>query len=244
MSDALYVRIAPAFTPSGCGPCQFIGLSLADDGRPICLRSGRRVGHWLVAERVGLCGSSSALDLGLPDLPRRVRRRGRTPLREGCCGAPPCFRHPPRRTYYRRLPHLASACSSTASGHRAHPEGQRARRVHLGLAGRGTGRAYLASTPSAASFGFTRQAIVNDDLGALADLSAAWLSFNALCFFEAQFLVDLLVSPSAGLGPGHGRHQGPCSTSIIHNVCGGAPQRLAEVTVVCSPGSPCGGQTF
>lgn len=46
--------------------------------------------------------------------------------------------------------------------------------------------------------GFTRKAMVNDDLGALTDLSGKW--GKAAVEFEAKFLVDLLVANS-GAGP-------------------------------------------
>ena len=47
-------------------------------------------------------------------------------------------------------------------------------------------------------FGITRQALVNDDVGAFTDLSRRL--GQAAAAFEAQFLVDLLVQGS-GLGP-------------------------------------------
>ena len=47
-------------------------------------------------------------------------------------------------------------------------------------------------------FGITRQALVNDDVGAFTDLSRRL--GQAAAAFEAQFLVDLLTAQS-GLGP-------------------------------------------
>ena len=74
--------------------------------------------------------------------------------------------------------------------------------------------------------GFSRKAMINDDLGALMDMAGKW--GQASVEFEAQFLVDLLVA-NAGLGPN--MHDANALFHASHANLAGAGAVLSEVTL-------------
>lgn len=186
IGEALYARVNPRHELSEAAR-QFAGLTLPEIGRDICRRAGINVSGAsasTIITRALHTTSDFALILG--DTVNRT-------LRDAYQAAPSGLKMAARQTTARdfRLKHrlqLGEAPKLEKVGeagefkHGSMEEAEETYRVDT------FGRI----------FGISRQAIVNDDLGAFTDLSRR-LGIAAAAF-EAQFLVDLLVQ-NAGAGP-------------------------------------------
>jgi hypothetical protein len=187
MGEALYARVNPRFTPSTMAR-EFIGLSIADLARETLRRSGVSITGLAapaLIERALHTTSDFALILG--DTVGRSLRDGYQAVAGGI------------RTVARE---------TTAADFRAKT------RLMLDSAGIGLERVnehgeFKSGTMAEAAesyrletfgriFGITRQALVNDDVGAFTDLPRRL--GQAAAAFEADQLVALLEGP-AGVGP-------------------------------------------
>jgi hypothetical protein len=185
--EALHYRVQPSSQPSGQAR-QFIGMRIPDLARECLRRHGENItglgGPELVTRALH---TTSDFPLILADTV------GRT-LRESYRAAPSGIRSLARQTTAAdfRLKHRLMLDSSGVVLERVNEHGE----FKSGTMTEGE-ETYRIDT-FGKIFGITRQALVNDDLGAFTDLSRR-LGLAAASF-EAQFLVDLLVQ-GAGLGP-------------------------------------------
>lgn len=185
--EALSIRANPAMQPSAAAR-QFIGLSIPDMARE-CLRRAGAPLHGIGAAEV----VTRALHT-TSDFPQILADTvGRT-LRDAYTAAPSGIRQLARQQTapdFRKRSRLML----DALGIRLEKVGE------AGEFKRGTmveaGESYKLDT-FGRIFGITRQALINDDLGAFTDVSRRL--GQAAAIFEVQSLVDLLVS-NAGLGP-------------------------------------------
>lgn len=186
MSEALYLRINPAHTPSEPARA-YVGLSIPEMARD-CLRtrgiSTTGLSAAAVIERALHSTSDFALALG--------DTVGRT-LRETYKAAPSGIRQLGRQTTARdfRAKHRLQL-SAAPMLEKVNEAGE----FKSGTLAEAK-ESYKIDT-FGRIIGLTRQALVNDDLGAFADLSRRM--GQAAAAFEAQFLTDLLTS-GAGAGP-------------------------------------------
>lgn len=187
MSDALYCRIAPSHRPSPAA-APFIGLSCAELAREVLRRNGITVTGLTAATVITRALHSTS------DYPLLLADTMHKSLRAAYAAAPAGIRQLARETTnadFRRKSRLMLDSSGLklekVNEHGEFQSGSMAE----------AGESYKIDT-FGRIFGITRQALVNDDLGAFADLTRR-LGLAAAAF-EAQFLVDLLVSNS-GDGP-------------------------------------------
>ncbi|MCC8936873.1 HK97 family phage prohead protease [Bradyrhizobium sp. Arg68] len=185
--EALYQRIAPSATPSGPAR-QYLGLRIADLAGETLRRNGINVSG-MSAETMITRALHSTSDFALI-LADTV---GRT-LRAAYQAAPSGIRQLARETTAADF-RKKSRLQLDASGFKL------AKVNEGGEFTMGTmeeaGESYAVDSYGKI-FGISRKALVNDDLGAFADLSRRL--GQAAGAFEAQFLVDLLVAQS-GDGP-------------------------------------------
>ena len=185
--EALHHRVAPSFTPSGEAR-QFIGLRIPDIARECLTRRGENItglgGPELVTRALH---TSSDFPLILADTV------GRT-LRQSYTAAPSGVRALARQTTAQdfRTKHRLMLDSTGLSIEKVNEAGE----FKSGTLAEGE-ETYKVDT-FGRIIGISRQALVNDDVGAFTDLARRL--GQAAASFEAQFLVDLLVSNS-GLGP-------------------------------------------
>ncbi len=184
-ADALYCRINPAHTPED-GARQYVGLRLADIGRAALRARGLNT----------LGGDAEIVTRSLhttSDFPNLLSNIANKVLAAAYQAAPsgmktvckratvPDFK--PRNVLRRgELPTLEKVNEQGEFKRGSLAEGK---------------ESYSIATFGKV-FGMTRQTLINDDLGALADVSAGW--GQAAMEFENQFLCDLLTSNSGG-GP-------------------------------------------
>ncbi|MGP1394174.1 MAG: prohead protease/major capsid protein fusion protein [Inquilinaceae bacterium] len=186
IGEALYCRIDPRHQPSA--PARpYVGLSLPDIGRELLRAAGQPVtglSPSTIIERALHTTSDFALILG--------DTVGRT-LRQAYEAAPAALKSAARQTTARdfrakhRLQLSEAPTLEKVNEHGEFKSGTLAEAEEtykIGTFGR--------------IVGITRQALVNDDVGAFADLSARL--GRAAMDFESQFLVELLTT-GAGSGP-------------------------------------------
>ncbi|MCX6619991.1 MAG: HK97 family phage prohead protease [Acidobacteria bacterium] len=183
-ADALYCRINPQHRPED-GARQYVGLRMADIGRAaLRFRGMNTLGS--DAEIVTRSMTTSDFPLLLSAVANKVLAAAYQAAPSGmktvCKRATvPDFR--PRNVLRRgELPTLELVPEHGEFKHGALIEGKESYSI------RTFGKV----------FGMTRQVIINDDLGALADVAAGW--GMAAQEFENEFLCDLLTS-NAGGGP-------------------------------------------
>jgi hypothetical protein len=185
--EALYVRVTPAHQPSGPAR-QYIGLTIPSFAAECLRRSGENITGLGPAELVTRAlHTTSDFPLILADTV------GRT-LRDSYRAAPSGIRALGRQTTAQdfRTKHRLMFDSTGVTLERVNQHGE----FRSGTMAEGE-ETYKIDT-FGRIFGITRQALVNDDVGAFTDLSRRL--GQAASAFEAQFLVDLLVSQS-GTGP-------------------------------------------
>jgi hypothetical protein len=185
IGEALYTRATPGHTPSEAAR-SYVGLTMPEIARD-CLRTrGIHTTGLAPAAVIERALTTSDFPLILGDAV------GRT-LREGYRAANPAVRQLGRQTTNRDFRTKYRLQLSEAPALQRVTEG--GEYTYGGLAE--AKESYRIDT-----FGkiisISRQSIVNDDLGAFADLSRRM--GRAAAAFEAQFLVDLLTS-TAGVGP-------------------------------------------
>ena len=187
MGEALYTRIAPRHTPSGAAR-PFVGLSIPELARECLTRSGVQVYGASSASLIERAlNTTSDFALILADTVNRT-------LRASYDSATSAVRRLARETTAPdfRTKHRLMLDSSGLTLEKVNEHGE-----------------FRSGTMSEADetykidsfgriFGISRKALVNDDLGAFADVSRRL--GQAAASFEAQSLVDLLVS-NAGVGP-------------------------------------------
>jgi hypothetical protein len=187
MGEALYTRIAPSFRASPQAQ-QYIGLTIPELARECLNRAGVTalgLGADSLITRALHTTSDFALILG--DTVNRT-------LRDAYQAAPSGIRQLARQTTaadFRKKSRLMLDASGFAlekvNEHGEFKSGTLAE----------AGESYKVDSYGKI-FGITRQALVNDDLGAFSDLTRRL--GQAAAAFESQFLVDLLIAQS-GLGP-------------------------------------------
>ena len=185
--EALHMRVAPSAQPSGPAR-QFIGMTIPDLARECLRRSGESIVGLAAPELVTRAlHTTSDFALILADTV------GRT-LRESYTTAPSGVRQLARQTTASdfRAKHRLMLDSTGVTLEKVNAHGE----FRSGTLAEGE-ETYRVDT-FGRIFGVTRQALVNDDVGAFTDLSRRL--GQAAAAFEAQFLVDLLTSGS-GLGP-------------------------------------------
>lgn len=216
MGEALYLRVDPAFQPSEAARA-FVGLTLPEIGREVLKRSGI-VTHGFSADAVITRALHTTSDFSaiMGDT------IGRT-LRASYKAAPSGIRRLGRQTsvsdFRRKSRIMLDSTGVTLEKVNEHGEfksgtfEEAAESYRIDTFGR--------------IFGITRQAIVNDDLGAFTDISRRL--GQAAAAFEAQFLVGLLEG-AAGLGPVMG--DGKALFHVDHgNLAGsGATLSVASLT--------------
>jgi hypothetical protein len=186
-AEALHHRMTPSHAPSGAAR-PFIGMRVPDLARECLRRVGENVagigGPELVTRALH---TTSDFPLILADTV------GRT-LRASYTAAPSGIRTLARQTTAAdfRTKHRLMLDSSGVTLEKVNEHGE----FRSGTMAEGD-ETYKIDT-FGRIFGITRQALINDDLGAFTDLSRRL--GNAAAAFEAQFLVDLLTS-QAGTGP-------------------------------------------
>ncbi|MCA6109596.1 phage major capsid protein [Bradyrhizobium cenepequi] len=185
--EALYQRIAPSHSPSGPAR-QYIGLRIADLAGEVLRRNGitttGMTGETMITRALH---STSDFALILGDTV------GRT-LRAAYQSAPSGIRQLARETSaqdFRKKTRLQLDASGFTLA-KVNETGE----FTMGTMEE-SGESYAVDSYGKI-FGISRKALVNDDLGAFADLSRRL--GQAAGAFEAQFLVDLVVANS-GLGP-------------------------------------------
>ena len=185
--EALHHRVAPGSTPSGEAR-QFIGMRIPDLARECLTRRGETVMGLSAPELVTRAlHTTSDFPLILADTV------GRT-LRASYTAAPSGVRALARQTTAQdfRTKHRLMLDSTGLTLEKVNEAGE----FKSGTIAEGE-ETYRVDT-FGRIIGISRQALVNDDLGAFSDLAGRL--GQAAAAFEAQFLVDLLVSNS-GLGP-------------------------------------------
>ena len=185
--EALHLRTTPGFTPSGEAR-QFVGMRIPDIARECLTRRGETVMGLAAPELVTRAlHTTSDFPLILADTV------GRT-LRASYIAAPSGVRALARQTTAAdfRTKHRLMLDSTGLSLEKVNEAGE----FKSGTIAEGE-ETYKVDT-FGRIIGISRQALVNDDLGAFSDLARRL--GQAAAAFEAQFLVDLLVSNS-GLGP-------------------------------------------
>lgn len=185
--EALYTRTNPAAQPSGAAR-QFVGLTIPDLARECLRRAGAGiVGMSAPTLVTRALHSTSDFPLILADTV------GRT-LRESYRAAPSGIRQLARQTTAAdfRAKHRLMLDSTGVTLEKVNEHGE----FKSGTLTEGE-ETYKVDT-FGRIFGISRQALVNDDVGAFTDLSRRL--GQAATAFEAQFLVDLLTA-QAGLGP-------------------------------------------
>jgi phage head maturation protease len=188
-SDGLYTRVSPSFRP-GAEAAQFVGLTLPELARVCLNRSGVNTVSMspasLVTRALGM-QTSSDFQAILADTV------GRT-LREAYAAAP---------SGIRRLSREQTAPDFRAR-HRLQLDSTGVLLEQVGEHGEFKSGSFIegGETYKLATYGkiigFSRQAIINDDLSAFSDVARRLGQQAAV--FEATFLVNLLVANS-GLGP-------------------------------------------
>lgn len=187
MGEALYCRIEPRHTPSGLAR-PFIGMSIPDLARECLSRAGGNVmGTSAPALIERALHTSSDFSLLLADTVNRT-------LRANYNMATSAIRRLARETTAAdfRTKHRLMLDSSGLTLEKVNEHGE----FKSGTMSEGEETYKIDSFGRI--FGITRKALVNDDVGAFADISRRLGA--AAAAFEAQFLFDLLVSNS-GLGP-------------------------------------------
>ena len=185
--EALYVRVAPAHTPSGPAR-QFIGMTIPDVARECLRRAGINItalGAPALIERALHTTSDFALILG--DTVNRT-------LRESYQAAPSGIRQLARQTtaadFRAKSRLMLDSSGMTLEKVNEHGEFKSGTMAEA--------KESYAVDSYGRIFGITRKALVNDDVGAFTDLTRRL--GQAAAAFESQFLVDLLIA-QAGLGP-------------------------------------------
>lgn len=187
VGEALYVRVAPNHTPTGLAR-QYVGLTIPDIARECLHRAGVNVmglATPTLIERALHTTSDFAMIL--------ADTVGRT-LRDSYTAAPSGIRQLGRQTTavdFRKKSRLMLDSSGMTlekvNEHGAFKSGT------LTEAGESYGIDSFGRI-----IGFSRKALINDDLGAFTDISRRF--GQAAAAFEVQFLVNLLIS-NAGVGP-------------------------------------------
>lgn len=187
MGEALYTRIAPNSNPTGEAR-EFIGLSIPELAREVLRRQGiSTTGMGAEGLVTRALHTTSDFALILADTV------GRT-LRAAYQAAPSGVRQLARETTAADF-RKKSRLQLDASGFKLEKVNESGE-FHYGTMEE-AGETYGVDS-FGKIFGISRKALVNDDLGAFADLSRRL--GQAAGAFEAQFLVDLLVANS-GVGP-------------------------------------------
>ena len=186
VGEALYVRVAPQHQPTGAAR-QYVGHSLLDVAREVCRRSG--------ISTVGLAATTLIeRALTTSDFPQilanTVNRTLRAAYDRPTSGIRQLARQTTANDFRAKSRLMLDSSGVTLEKVNEHGEFKSGSLVEAG-------ESYKLGT-----FGriiaLTRQAIINDDLGAFADLARRL--GQAAQAFEAQQLVDLLQS-NAGVGP-------------------------------------------
>lgn len=187
LGDALYHRVAPSFTPSPQARA-FLGLSIRDAAAE-CLRASGVATTGLGAAEIVTRALNTTSDF--PNLLGDVLGRTlREPYAAPASGIRQLAREASAPDF--RTRHRIQFDASGVELRKVNEHGEFQSGSPL------EGKESYKLDTFGRIVGFSRQALINDDLGGLADIGRR-LSQNALAF-EAQFLVDLLVS-NAGLGP-------------------------------------------
>jgi hypothetical protein len=185
--EALYQRTAPAHQPSVLAR-QFVGMTIPDLARETLRRRGENIaglgGPELVTRALH---TTSDFPLILADTVGRTLRASYTAAPSGARSLARQTTAADFRTKHRLMFDSTGVTLEKVGEHGEFKSGTM-------VEGEET---YKIDT-FGRIFGITRQALVNDDVGAFTDLSRRL--GNAAASFEAQFLVDLLVQ-SSGLGP-------------------------------------------
>jgi len=186
MGEALYTRIDPAFSPSDPAR-QYVGLTLPEMGREILrLRGISTIGMAAGSVITRSLHSSSDFAIILGDTV------GRT-LRKAYEAAPSGIRQLARQVTVKDFrAKTAIQLGEAPTLEKVNEHGEFASGTMAEAK-----ESYKADT-FGRIIGITRQAMVNDDLGAFSDLSRRF--GQAAAEFEAQFLVDL-IEQNAGTGP-------------------------------------------
>jgi hypothetical protein len=185
--EALYMRVMPNHQPSGPAR-QYVGLSIPELARECLRRSGENITGLAAPQLVTRALHSTS------DFPLLLANAFNKTLRDSYTAAPSGLRQLARQTTAAdfRTKHRLMLDSTGIALEKVNEHGE----FKSGTMAEGD-ETYSVATYGKI-FGITRQALVNDDLGAFADLSRRM--GNAAAAFEAQNLVDLLVQGS-GLGP-------------------------------------------
>jgi phage head maturation protease len=187
LGEAMFARMVPSHRPSAMA-APFVGLTIAEAARECLQRSG--------ANTQGLAGVT-LIDRALhttSDFPGMLADGVNRSLRAAYDSTTSAVRRLARETTANdfRTKHRLQLDSSGMTLEKVTETGE------FKHGSTTESEATYAISTFGKIFGISRQALVNDDLGAFADLSRRMGA--AASSFEAQFLVDLIVA-NAGLGP-------------------------------------------
>lgn len=186
MGEAQFARANPAHTPSDAAR-QYMNLTTLDVARDCLTRSGHNIVGIAPAEVITRALHSTS------DFPMIFGDTVNRSLRAGYDAAPDTLKIVGKRTTARDFRAKTSIQMGEAPTLEPVTEGGEFKSGTMAEA-----KESYAIDSFGKIIGFTRKAMVNDDLGALNDLAGKW--GQAAVEFEAQFLVDLLVANS-GAGP-------------------------------------------
>lgn len=187
VGEALYMRVVPNHTPTG-PTRQYIGMTIPDIARQCLIRAGVNVMSLSAPTLIERAlHTTSDFSLILADTVGRTLRDGYTAPRSGIRAL---GRETTATDFRKKSRLMLDSSGMTLEKVNEHGEFKSTTMTEAGES--------YAIDSYGRIIGFTRKALINDDLGALTDISRRF--GQAAASFEAQFLVNLLVANS-GLGP-------------------------------------------
>ena len=231
MGEAVYARANPNHKPSEAAR-PYMGMTVLDLARDCLTRSG-----------VSFTGLSPAdvITRGLhstSDFPALFGDTVNRTLRASYAAAPDTLKMVGRRTTARDFRRKTSIQLGEAPALKKVNEGGEFEHGTMAEA-----KESYAIDSFGKIIGFTRKALVNDDLGALVDMAGKW--GQAALEFEAQFLVNLLLANS-GAGPTmgdgtalfHATHKNLAASGAALSITSLSMARLAMRTQTGLSGTP------
>ncbi|OHV27042.1 hypothetical protein BBJ66_00885 [Rhizobium sp. RSm-3] len=186
MGEALYVRGNPRHKPSDAAR-QYVNMTTLDMARQMLQLRGMHTTGLSPAETITRAlNSTSDFPLVFADTANRA-------LRPGYEAAAAVLKRVARQTTAKDFRNMTKLQIGEAAGLEKVNENGEYKHSTISEAGESYGIATYGRI-----FGLTRQAIINDDIGAFVDVAGKFGA--AAAEFEAQFLVDILEG-AAGFGP-------------------------------------------
>ncbi len=218
--DAMAEAVACRYTGAKPGDRarQYVGARIIDLARICCEVNGVRVGGY---DAAGIIRLSM---LGTTDFPELLTGTGQRILLAGYAAAQPAIKQVARASTAADFRAKSMLRVSEAPKFLKVPEG-----AQITIAGRSESKETYALLTYGRGFSLTRQALINDDLGAFSDLVRDFGVSAGTC--ESQVLVDLLYGP-AGVGPAMGDTYALFSTQ--HSNLAGSGGAISDTTLAAA----------